>query len=308
MIIRQTNQCKLSLFYAVDSSLIKSDSSSKFFRRSRKSRLYPSEQPNSNKFIRTVLIGTNFMRQTSNQRQKLQARRRNHSSMNMSTNSNSKNLSLDSNSLMITSNDSILSKISFDNTSDILTVSRMGSIFYCLEDLYIKIFASLCTLDELVDLLTKSENHPIKKVTLSEKMSIEQQISSLKKYNDSRYRLISINSSESLHKLQQLLMKIGTLGTKFRRNSVFFPSLFNSICFHSDSNEEQQHQQREKRLGQIIDEMRSYKRTPTLVLLKDKGKIDISFSPLHSSVCLLYASISRCVNINFSFFFFSFSF
>lgn len=192
----------------VDSSLIKSDSSSKFFRRSRKSRLVPSDQSNSNKFIRTVVIGTNFMRQT---RHKLHARRRNLSSMNMS---NSKNHSHDSNSPVISSTDTILSKISFDNTSDILTISRMGSIFYCVEDLYMKVFASLCTLEELIDLLTKSENHPIKQVTLSEKMSIEQQISSLKKYSDTRYRLISINSSESLHKLQQLLVKIGTFGTK----------------------------------------------------------------------------------------------
>ncbi len=42
--------------------------------------------------------------------------------------------------------------------------------------------------------------------------------------------------------------------------------------------DENEKQQREKRIDQIIDEMRSYKRTPTLVLLKDKGKNDISFS------------------------------
>lgn len=207
-------------------SLSKNDSSSKFFHRSRKSRVFPSETVNSNKFIETVLIGTNFMRQTQSNtaRHKLQARRKNLSSFNMSTNNSSpttKTLALDSQS-----NDSILSKISFDDTSDILTVSRMGSIFYCLEDLYMKVFASLCTLDELIELATKSDLQPIKQVTLSEKMSIEQQIPTLKKYNGNRYRLIPITSSEALLKLQQLLTKLGTFGTKISTNLYFSTHLF----------------------------------------------------------------------------------
>ena len=49
-----------------------------------------------------------------------------------------------------------------------------------------------------------------------------------------------------------------------------------------DDNEKQQ-AQREKRIDQIIDEMRSYKRTSTPVLLKDKGRMTIASS---SSVCI----------------------
>lgn len=81
------------------------------------------------------------------------------------------------------------------------------------------------------------------------------------------------------------------------RNFIVFglcPARALKYSFILDENEKQQ---REKRLGQIIDEMRSCKRTPTVVLLKDKGKNDIFFpSPptslihahsFHSSVCLL---------------------
>lgn len=139
-------------------------------------------------------------------RHKLLTRRKNLHSLNMSNNSNTKTLSLDENST--TTNDSILSNLSFDNIADILTVSRMGSIFYCLEDLYTKVFSSLCTLDEFINLLSKPEIILIKQVTLSEKMSIEQQIPTLKKFNENRYRLISINSSDYLVKLKQLLLTI----------------------------------------------------------------------------------------------------
>jgi hypothetical protein len=224
----------------------------KNFRRPRKSRLFPSlntHHHTSNKFIRTVVINTSFMRQTH--RPKLFARRKNPSSLNMSTNLNQKILSPDDNSTVLSSTDSILSNISFDNISDILTVSRMGSIYYCLEDLHMKVFSSLCTLDEFTNLLSQPDLVHIKQVTLSEKISIEQQIPLLKKYNENRYRLISINSSDNLLKLKQLLLTMRTF----------------------DENEKQQ---REKRIDQIIDEMRSYKRTPTLVLLKDK----VSHSPM----------------------------
>ena len=157
------------------------------------------------------------MRQTHHQqnRNKLIARRRNPrtlpSSLNMSNNTNTKTHSLDDNSNGLSPHDSILSNISFDNTADILTVSRMGSIFYCLEDLFLKIFSSLCTLDEFTSLLLKPEIILIKQATLSEKISIEQRTPSLKKFNDIRYRLISINSSDYLKKLKQLLLTIGNL-------------------------------------------------------------------------------------------------
>lgn len=155
------------------------------------------------------------MRQTHQQqnRHRLIATRRKNSSklsssVTMSNNTNSKNLSINDNSLILSSNDSILSTISFDDAMSILTVSRMGSIFYCLEDLFTKVFSPLCTLDEFINLLSKSEIILIKQVTLSEKISIDQKIPSLKKYNDNRYRLISINSSDYLIKLKQLLLPL----------------------------------------------------------------------------------------------------
>lgn len=158
------------------------------------------------------------MRQAHQQnRNKLIARRKTPhtfpSSHNMSNNNNSnpKNHSIDDNSIVLPSNDTTLSNISFDNISDILTVSRMGSIFYCLEDLYTKVFSSLCTIEEFTNLISKPGIVLIKQVTLSEKMSIEQQIPSLKKYNENRYRLISINSSDYLLKLKHLLLTIGNL-------------------------------------------------------------------------------------------------
>ena len=162
------------------------------------------------------------MRQTHHQqsnRPKLLARRRNPSSLKMSTNSYATNPSSDDNSLVHPSSDTILSNISFDNTSGILTVSRMGSIFYCLEDLYMKVFSSLCTLDEFTNLLSKPDLIQIKQVTLSEKMSIEQKIPALKKYNDNRYRLVSINSSDYLLKLKQLLSSLGNFGTEEKKRT-----------------------------------------------------------------------------------------
>ena len=54
----------------------------------------------------------------------------------------------------------------------------------------------------------KSEIILIKQVTLSEKISIEQKIPLLKKIHDNRYRLISINSSDYLIKLKQLLLTL----------------------------------------------------------------------------------------------------
>jgi hypothetical protein len=134
-----------------------------------------------NKPIRTILIDTSFTRPTHHQRRTKQK-------IPPSTN----HLSIDS----------VLSYITFDKVSDILTVSRMGSVYYCVEDLYIKIFSSLCTLDEFTSLLSK----PLKQVTLSEKISITQENPRLKKFTHIRYRLISIDSSDYLLKLKHLLL------------------------------------------------------------------------------------------------------
>lgn len=145
-----------------------------------------------------MILERNFMRQSS-QRTKLVARRKHQSSSSTVTMS-TKNLQMDSNS------DSILSRISFDTTTDILTVSRMGSIFYCLEDLYHKVFASLCSFEEFHDFIVKPSIISIKQVTLSEKMAIQQQNPFLKKLYDLPYRLLSINSSDYFLKLKQMLM------------------------------------------------------------------------------------------------------
>ncbi|CAF1473110.1 unnamed protein product [Adineta steineri] len=101
---------------------------------------------------------------------------------------------------------SILSYISFDNTPNILTISRMGSIYYCVEDLYRKVFSSLCLFNHFIDSLMKPQILILKDVTLSEKMSIEQHDSKIKKFNRTRYRLLSINSTDYLTKLKQLLL------------------------------------------------------------------------------------------------------
>jgi len=248
---RTTSFNNFFFLFSVEQSLNKSNTSLKpvsnsltdfkLFRRPRKARLFPSlndrNHQTSNKFLRTVVIDTSFMQQTHHQqnRNKFLTRRKNShtfpSSLNMSNNSNTKNLSLDDNSNILSSTDSILSNISFDNISDILTVSRMGSIFYCLEDLYTKIFSSLCTLDEFINFLSKSEIILIKQVTLSEKMSIDQQIPLLKKYNENRYRLISINSSDYLLKLKQLLLTIENFGSKQKKIQRIFPFIFSFFFF-----------------------------------------------------------------------------
>jgi hypothetical protein len=114
----------------------------------------------------------------------------------------------------------------------------MGSVYYCIEDLYLKVFSSLCALDEFTDLLIKPGIIILKQVTLSEKISIEQHSPQLKKRNDIRYRLLSINSSDYLNKLKQLLV-----ANKNRKS-----------------------------FDQIIDEMRSHKQTVTHNLLTGKGE------------------------------------
>ncbi|CAF5214435.1 unnamed protein product, partial [Rotaria magnacalcarata] len=102
---------------------------------------------------------------------------------------------------------STLSNISFDGSPNILTIARMGTIYYCVEDLYAKVFSTLCTFDEFTYLLAKADGNILKNVTLSEKIFIEQKNPNLKNLNPSRYRLLAINSFEYLAKLKQLLRK-----------------------------------------------------------------------------------------------------
>ena len=102
-------------------------------------------------------------------------------------------------------NNCILSNLTFDTVPDILTVSRIGSIHYCLEDLYVKVFASLCTLAEFTQFVLDSPLIQLKQVTLSEKISIEQRMPALKQATFARYRLLPISASEYLLKLKQFL-------------------------------------------------------------------------------------------------------
>ena len=131
--------------------------------------------------------------------------------------------------------DLILSCVSFANIPNLLTVSRMGSTYYCVEDLYLKIFSSLCTLAEFIDLLVKPDVCHLIPMTLSEKISTEQRCPKLKEFSHTRYRLISINSTDYLDKLRQLLL------TKRIHVSI----------------------------DRLIDEMRSFKSSTTVI---QKGK------------------------------------
>ena len=103
-------------------------------------------------------------------------------------------------------NNCILSNLTFDTVPDILTVSRMGSIHYCLEDLHVKVFSSLCTLVEFTQFLLDSPLINLKQVTLSEKISIEQRMPVLKQASVARYRLLPISASDYLLKLKQFLI------------------------------------------------------------------------------------------------------
>lgn len=105
-----------------------------------------------------------------------------------------------------------------------------------MEDLYIKIFSSLCTFEEFSSLLLKPEQIILKQVTLSEKLALTEKNSLLKQYNQTRYRLISIDSFDYLIKLKQLLLN------------------------HKNN-----------QIETIIDEMRSYKQTSTSILLQNKS-------------------------------------
>lgn len=102
--------------------------------------------------------------------------------------------------------DSPLSHITFDHIPNILTISRMGSIYYCVEDIYWKIFSPLCSLDELISLLIKPEIVFLKEVTLSEKLCLTRENPRLKRFNATRYRLISIDASDYLLKIKQALL------------------------------------------------------------------------------------------------------
>ena len=205
-----------SLFFAVKQTSSKLKSTSN---RRRKGSI-------SKKLIQTVLIDTSFMRQTSlpESRTKLVARRKHpntssSSGIHMSTKAHPAD---EQHSHGLSTSDSILSRISFDNTSDILTVSRSGSIYYCLEDLYCKVFSTLCTFDEFTDFIIKPETLTVKQVTLSEKIAIEQQNPLVKKFYDLRYRLLPINSSDYFLKLKQTLL-VNEIPGRIR---LFFLSLF----------------------------------------------------------------------------------
>ncbi|CAF1102559.1 unnamed protein product [Adineta ricciae] len=101
--------------------------------------------------------------------------------------------------------DLILSYVSFANIPNLLTISRIGCTYYCVEDLYLKVFSSLCILAEFTDLLVKPGICHLIPMTLSEKISIERLCSKLKEFNHTRYRLITINSTDYLDKLRELL-------------------------------------------------------------------------------------------------------
>ncbi|CAF1608681.1 unnamed protein product [Adineta ricciae] len=101
--------------------------------------------------------------------------------------------------------DLILSYVSFANIPNLLTISRIGSTYYCVEDLYLKVFSNLCKLAEFTDLLVKPGVCHLIPMTLSEKISIEQRCSKLKEFTHTRYRLITINSTDYLDRLRQLL-------------------------------------------------------------------------------------------------------
>ena len=220
-------QPKVELEDLSESLSIDSTSKSKIFHRPPQS---SDKLEKSNNFPRTVVINRSLMQQKPHQQ------RRNKSiskHKNISSSNNQKDLYIDDHSV-----DSILSYITLDNVSNILTVSRMGSVYYCVEDLYIKAFSSLCLLDDFINLLVKPEKVILKQVTLSEKIAIEQHCPKLKKFNHTRYRLLTINSSHYLIKLKQLLL------------------------LHKH----------EKQIDKIIDKIRRFKRTSMPIQLNEKSK------------------------------------
>ncbi|CAF1303481.1 unnamed protein product, partial [Didymodactylos carnosus] len=103
-----------------------------------------------------------------------------------------------------------ITNLPFDE-QNILTINRNGSLFYCIEDLYYKSFSPLCTCDEYIKLLScfplSSRNSIIHHVTLTEKMALDS-LKSIKKFNDIKYRLISIGYNDFLQKLLTLLKGI----------------------------------------------------------------------------------------------------
>ena len=188
----------------------------------------PKDLPNSSskqsqfnpksKQIRTILVDTSFPPQTSqsNRRKKPKP-------------------ILPPKPQQYSSGDSTISSITFDKIPHILTISRMGSIYYCVEDIYLKIFSSLCTFEDLMSLLIKPQIVFLKDVNLSEKLSLTRENAELKRFNHTRYRLIPIDSSEYILKLKQ------------------------SLLAH-------------KRINKIIVEMRTYKQTSTNHTAHEKSK------------------------------------
>ncbi|CAF1062167.1 unnamed protein product [Rotaria sordida] len=202
-----------------------SKNTSKIFRHSSKT---SNKLTKSNRSIRNIAIDTNFMRQKTHQPQRTKPVPKRKKVSTSNSIDNHKDFSIDDHPI-----DCILSHISFEQ-STILTISRMGSIYYCVEDLYIKAFSSLCTFDEFIYLLEGIDRNILKTVTLSEKISIEQQNPLLKTFNRTRYHLLTINSFDYITKLKQLLNKY------------------------------------EKSIEKIFNEMPSHKQTPMSIPLNNK--------------------------------------
>ncbi|CAF4537134.1 unnamed protein product, partial [Rotaria socialis] len=198
-------------------------------------------------------------------RDKPQRRRKRRLTANSIANNNKDSHTTDNNSAS-----SILSNISFDESPNILTIARMGTIYYCVEDLYAKVFSTLCTFDEYMYLLAKVDGNILKDATLSEKISIEQKDPNLRSLNPSRYHLLAINSFEYLTKLKQLLKKYAKpmdemirelSNTKFTPPSGSLVERTTSIPMLAKRNLTNDTDKNHKRVKRFISESQSESRT-----------------------------------------------
>lgn len=87
-----------------------------------------------------------------------------------------------------------------------IVISRFDSIFYCLEDVYSKMFEHICTYEQFLDYLAEDDQLIIKQTTLSENVAVNEYNPNLKIYNPIRYRLISVDTSDYLIQLKQYLI------------------------------------------------------------------------------------------------------
>ncbi|CAF2665123.1 unnamed protein product [Rotaria sp. Silwood2] len=213
-------QLKIETKDFINSSASESKTRSKIFRHSSQT---SNKLAKSNRSNRNITVDTNFMRQKPLQQQRIKPLSKRKKMPASNAFDNHKDFSIDDNPI-----DCILSYISFE-ASTILTISRMGSIYYCVEDLYIKVFSSLCTFDEFIYLLEGIDRNVLKTVTLSEKISIEQQNSLLKAFNRTRYHLLSINFFDYLTKLKQLLNKCDKSLEKIIQEMPYYKQTSTSI-------------------------------------------------------------------------------